>query len=98
MKDFTNFIREKGVLGLAVGLIIATASTDLVKKLIEDLIQPIINAVIGGVNTGGILEVAGMQFKIGDFISALINFIAIMLVVYFVFVKSPLNKLDKKAD
>jgi large conductance mechanosensitive channel len=97
MKDFATFIREKGVLGLAVGLIIATASTDIVKSLIENLIQPIINAVIGGVNTGGVLVLAGMTFKIGDFISALINFLAIMLVVYFVFVKSPLNRLDKKA-
>jgi large conductance mechanosensitive channel len=97
MKDFATFIREKGVLGLAVGLIIATASTDIVKSLIENLVQPIINAVIGGVNTGGVLVLAGMTFKIGDFISALINFLAIMLVVYFVFVKSPLNRLDKKA-
>jgi large-conductance mechanosensitive channel len=39
-----------------------------------------------------------ITFKYGAFISSLIDFVAVLAVVYFVFVKSPINKIDKKSE
>ncbi len=102
MKEFITFIREKGVLGLAVGIITGGAVTSLVNSIVENLVNPLIGAITG---TAGNLNdltytipLTHIIFKWGAFLSDLINFIAVLMVVYFVFVKSPLNKIDPKKE
>ena len=101
MKEFIDFIREKGVMGLAIGIIMGGAVTKLVNSIVENLINPLIGFVTGA--AGNLIELAytmpltGVVFKWGAFISSLIDFIAVIAVIYFVFVKSPLNKIDKKS-
>lgn len=100
IKEFTHFVREKGVIGLAVGIIIGGAVTQFVNAIIKDLIDPVIGAVIGGgqglATYGYTIPNTNITFTYGNLISELINFIAILLVIYLLFVKSPINKLDKK--
>lgn len=100
IKEFTQFVREKGVIGLAVGIIVGGAVTQFVNAIIKDLIDPIIGAVIGGgqglASYAYTIPGTTISFIYGDLISELINFVAILLVIYLLFVKSPLNKLDKK--
>ncbi|MBP9867096.1 MAG: MscL family protein [Candidatus Pacebacteria bacterium] len=100
MKEFITFIREKGVLGLAVGIIMGGAVTKLVTSIVDNLINPLIGAVTGAAGSLITLEytvpLTTISFKYGAFISSLIDFIAVLAVVYFVFVKSPINKIDKK--
>lgn len=102
MKEFITFIREKGVLGLAVGIIMGGAVTKLVTSIVENLLNPLIGAVTGA--AGNLNEMAytlpmtSIVFKYGALISSLIDFMAVLAVVYFVFVKSPINKIDKKTD
>ncbi len=102
MKEFIAFIREKGVLGLAVGIIMGGAVTKLVTSIVENLINPLIGAVTGAAgNLNSLaytLPLTDITFKYGAFISSLIDFIAVLAVVYFVFVKSPINKIDKKPE
>ncbi len=104
MKEFLHFIREKGVLGLAVGIIMGGAVTDFVKSIVDNLINPIIGWIIKLI-AGSATNLAAMKYTVpmteitfgyGAFIVAMLNFIAVLAVVYFVFVKSPLNKIDKK--
>ena len=106
MKEFIHFIREKGVLGLAVGIIMGGTVTEFVKSIIDNLINPIIGWVIGLV-VGNATNLSLMKYTVpytditfgyGAFISSTLNFIAVLAVVYFVFVKSPLNRIDKKAE
>ena len=47
LAGFANFIREQGVVGLAVGLAIGTAAGDTVKKLVEGFISPIVQFIVG---------------------------------------------------
>lgn len=100
MKEFIDFIREKGVLGLAVGIIMGGAITKMVNSIVENLINPLVGVVTGA--AGNLNELAytmpltGVVFKWGALISSLIDFVAVIAVVYFLFVKSPLNKIDKK--
>lgn len=98
MKEFVTFVREKGVLGLAVGIIMGGAITKLVTSIVENLINPLIGALTGAagdLNTlAYTLPYTAITFKYGAFITSLIDFLAILLVVYFIFIKSPLNKID----
>lgn len=102
MKEFITFIREKGVLGLAVGIIVGGAVTKMVNSIVENLINPLIGAVTGSAGNLNTLvytlPLTDVTFKYGALISSVIDFTAVLMVVYFVFVKSPINKLDKKGD
>jgi large conductance mechanosensitive channel len=102
MKEFITFIREKGVLGLAVGIIMGGAVTKLVTSIVDNLLNPLIGAVTGAAGNlstmAYTIPMTQITFKYGVFISSLIDFVAVLAVVYFVFVKSPINKIDKKTD
>lgn len=102
MKEFIAFIREKGVLGLAVGIIMGGAVSKLVTSIVDNLINPLVGAVTGAAGSLNSLSytmpITGIVFKWGAFLSSLIDFLAILFVVYFLFVKSPLNKIDKKPE
>ena len=100
MKEFIDFIREKGVLGLAVGIIMGGAITKMVNSIVENLINPLVGVVTGAAGNLNVLAytmpLTGVVFKWGALVSSLIDFVAVIAVVYFLFVKSPLNKIDKK--
>jgi|SRR3989344_4806912 len=92
---FLGFIRERGVAGLAIGFILGGAAQNLVKALMDDLINPLL-AYFGGVKT--IAEFSIGAFKVGDFISVLINFLILCLVVYMIFKVLRLESLDKPRE
>jgi large conductance mechanosensitive channel protein len=106
---FVNFIREKGVVGLAIGLAIGTAATGLVTQIVNAVITPTISlllSLIGLESLRGLNFVAKraadgtplVTYAIGDLIDALIKFIAIAAVIYFVVIGLKLDKLDKKKE
>ncbi len=101
---FMNFIREQGVVGLAVGLAIGTAAGDTVKKLVEGFINPIVQLIIGsqkGLESATWhLELAGRtgEFKWGAFVSSFITLAATALVIYLIIHFAKLDKLDRKKD
>src|SRR5690606_1866955 len=45
--DFMNFVREQGVVGLAVGLAVGTAAGASVRSIVEGFINPIITLLVG---------------------------------------------------
>ncbi|HEY9584859.1 MAG TPA: MscL family protein [Candidatus Paceibacterota bacterium] len=97
MKGFIEFIRDKGVVGLAVGFILGGAVSGLVKSLVDDIISPILGLALSRVKslTDLVIQIGDASIKIGDFINVLINFIVIALVVYFGVKWLKLDKLDK---
>ncbi len=97
MKGFIDFVREQGVVGLAVGFILGGAVSKIVAALVTDIINPLIGILIGGLNLkNAYVESFGAKFMWGDFISVLIDFIIIAFVVYFGVKWLKLDKLDKK--
>lgn len=104
MGGFVNFIREQGVVGLAVGLAIGTAAGDTVKKLVTAFIDPLVQLIVGsqqGLQSASFtVEVAGRkgEFLYGAFVSSLITLIAVAFVVYAIVHFLKLDKLDKKKD
>ena len=104
MAGFVNFIREQGVVGMAVGLAIGTAAGDTVKKLVTAFIDPLVQLVVGsqqGLQSASFtVEVAGRKGELlyGAFVSSLITLIAVAFVVYAIVHFLKLDKLDKKKD
>jgi len=92
LEDFISFLEEYGVIGLAVAFVIGLAVKDLVSSTVDDIIMPIAGVFLpeGGWETYT-LAVAGINLQVGSFLSSLIDFIIIALLV-FVFVKYVLKK------
>lgn len=109
VNGFINFIREKGVVGLAIGLAIGTAATALVSTIVNALITPTISLLLGLIglqslkNMNYVVKRAAdgtplITYAVGDLIDALIKFLAIAAVIYFVVLGLRLDKLDKQKD
>lgn len=91
-EEFKQFAMRGNVVDLAVGVVIGGAFTAIVNSLVNDLITPLFGAITGGADFSSWVVGSGdLQFKIGSFISAVINFILVALVLFLV-VKS-VNKL-----
>jgi large conductance mechanosensitive channel len=100
MKGFLDFIREQGVVGLAVGFILGGAVSKVVTALVNDIINPLISALIGsadGLKTASI-KVGSSAILYGDLISVVIDFTIVAFVVYFGVKILRLNKLDIKKE
>ncbi|MDE1763521.1 MAG: MscL family protein [Thaumarchaeota archaeon] len=86
--EFKEFIGKAGVLGLAIGFIFGAAVGKVVTALVQDMIMPIPGAVIpGGDWRKAIVSIPvgnGMNFGIGDFIGAIIDFLIIALVIFLI--------------
>lgn len=100
---FLNFIREKGVVGLAVGLAIGTAASGLVNQIVSSVITPLVGLLVGkeglkGLDVTVTIGDRSEVFAFGMLIDALIKFLALAAVVYFVVLGLKLDKLDKKKE
>ena len=100
VKGFIDFIRERGVVGLAVGFIIGGAITKLVGSIVNDLVNPLLGILLGAVGNldSYSIQVGGAQLMFGRFISNLIDFLIIAFVVYVGVKLLRLEKLDRKKD
>lgn len=98
MKGFLEFIREQGVVGLAVGFILGGAVSKVVAALVDDVVNPLVGLLLGRAqNLSNASFMAGSaEIKWGDFVSVTIDFIIVALVVYFGVKGLKLDKLDKK--
>jgi large conductance mechanosensitive channel len=98
VKGFLDFVREQGVMGLAIGFILGGSVTKLVNSLVEDIINPLLGIILGAAGDLNSLSVtiAGATILYGNFLMAIIDFTVIALVVYFGFKGLKLDKLDKK--
>ncbi len=99
IKEFKEFIAQGNVMDLAVGVIIGGAFKTIVDSLTNDIISPILG-LVGGVDFSDLsLNIMGVELKYGSFITAIINFL-IMAVIIFFMVKA-VNKvmsLGKKKE
>ena len=98
MKGFLTFIREQGVVGLAVGFILGGAVSKLVAAFVEDIINPIIALGLNNLENlrEAYIQVGAAKIMWGDFLNVTIDFLVIALVVYFGVKWLKLDKLDKK--
>lgn len=93
IKDFRKFILRGNVVDLAVAVVIGAAFSAIVNSLVTGLITPLIAAIGGQPDFTKLhFTLNGSTFQYGTFINAIVSFIIIAAVVFFLVVQ-PLNKL-----
>jgi large conductance mechanosensitive channel len=91
VKDFKAFLLRGNLVDLAVGIVIGLAFTAVVTALVASLITPLIAAIFGSPNFASLtFTINGSVFTYGVFLNALISFVLIAAVVFFLVVK-PVN-------
>ena len=85
MKEFMDFLKEYKVLALAIAFIMGAAIIALVQSLVNNIIMPIITPFIpGGAWQTATFSLGPIVIGWGSFLAALINFVIIALVVFFI--------------
>ena len=85
LKELKAFLLRGNVIDLAVGVIIATAFGAIVTSFVNDIITPLLlNPALKAANVERIAELSWNGVAYGSFLSAVINFIVIGTVLFFV--------------
>lgn len=91
LKEFREFILRGNVVDLAVAVIIGAAFGALVTSAVVNLFTPLIAAIVGEPDFSALtFTINGSKFTYGAFLNALISFLSIATVVFFLVVK-PMN-------
>ena len=96
--NFVKFIREHGVIGLAVGFILGGAIAKVVTSLVTDIVNPILGIVLGMAASlkEACFTIGSAKVMWGSFINTLIDFIVISAVVYFLVKVLGVDKKEKE--
>jgi large conductance mechanosensitive channel len=93
VSGFRKFLLRGNLVDLAVAVVIGTAFAAVVAALVKDIITPLIAAIGGQPNFANLtFTIHHSKFSYGDFINALISFVVIAAVVYFLVV-TPVGRL-----
>jgi large conductance mechanosensitive channel len=97
LSGFRAFILRGSVVDLAIGIVIGTAFTTVVKSLVDDFITPLVNIPLSKASdfSDRYWNIGGSHFKYGDFVNSLISLVLVGLVVYY-FVVRPVNALMER--
>ena len=97
MAEFKEFALRGNVMELAVGVIIGGAFGAITTSLIDDILMPIIGAIVGGRDFSALSCTVGTAvIAYGKFITAVVNFLLIAFVVFWM-VKA-MNRLTRKKE
>lgn len=84
-KEFSDFLKEYKVVGIAIGIVMGLASVALVNALVADLVMPIITFFIpGGAWQTATWALGSIIISWGHLLGAIINFLVIALVIFIV--------------
>ena len=93
LADFQRFLLRGNVVDLAVAVVLGTAFTAVVNAIVTGLVTPLIAAVVGEPSSGDLgFTVNGSRFLYGVVIDAVVAFVLVAAVLFFLVVR-PLNVL-----
>lgn len=93
-----EFLKRYSVIGLAIGVITAEASKDVVDSFVTGLFTPLIRLIIPGDISHLVFTIRGVPFDIGSILNSTLTFLIIMTFLYFI-IKTLLKRdelLEKK--
>ena len=99
LEEFKAFALKGNMMDMAIGVLIGGAFSTLVTSLTDNIINPII-AWIGGDANSAIAQIKVGIFPIGDLISAVINFLIVAFVVFWMVkvINGAMNRFHKKKE
>ncbi len=104
IQEFMGFLKTFGIIGLAIAFVIGAAASKLVTALVNDLITPLVGLAMPSGDLKSLMttvtnSVTGAisEFKYGDFIANIIDFVIIALIVFIMYkVLSRFKLVDDK--
>ena len=98
VREFRDFILRGNVVDLAIAVVLGVAFAAVVNSMVEDLLTPLIAAVFGEPDFSALtFEINGSVFRYGEFINAVIAFVTMAAVIFFLVVK-PINELRRRVQ
>ena len=98
MAGFRKFLFRGNLIDLAVAVVIGVAFNTVVQALIADIITPLIAAIVGKPSFGSLsFTVHHSHFLYGSFINAVLSFVIIAAVIYYIVV-SPAARITALAQ
>jgi len=83
--EFVQFLNKYGVIGLAIAFIMGSAVNKLVSALVNYIVMPVITFFIpGGGWREALLYLGPIEVQVGQFAGAMLDFLIISLVVFFI--------------
>lgn len=79
VQEFVLFIKNFGIISLAIGVIIGQSTNSLVASIVSNLINPILGKFVGVKDLNGLVF---FDIKIGAFLSDFINFLIVLFILY----------------
>lgn len=101
ISEFKEFALKGNMLDLAIGLMIGTAFTTVVKSIVDDLFMPIIGIIIGGRDFSALsAKIGDAEIKYGLFVQNIINFLIIAICLFLIVkaINSLKRRIEKKED
>lgn len=96
IRDFVRFLKEYGVIGLALAVVVGMAVKDLVNAVVQDLIMPFIGLILPGESwRTATVHLASAEIQIGHLIGAALDFFIILFLIYLI-LKYGLKKEEVK--
>jgi large conductance mechanosensitive channel len=95
LKGFKDFIMRGNVIELAVGVVMGVAFNNLVTEFTKSFLEPLIRLFGGGGQLAGSFKIRGVTFDWAAFINAVLSFLMVAAVVYFLVVL-PMNTLAER--
>ncbi len=85
LEDFKNFLRDYRIIALSVAFVVSLAASNFILSLVNDVLLPIIRPFISSGNVRWedlILPIGEINIRIGSFLSASLNLVIIIVLLY----------------
>jgi large conductance mechanosensitive channel len=96
IKEFLEFLKKYGVIGLAIAVVIGGKVNEFVSATVSDLLMPIIGVILpeGGWEQW-VLELGPIKLAIGHWLGVAIDFV---IIAFFVFIIAKAVLREKEAQ
>jgi large conductance mechanosensitive channel len=98
-QGFKHFVMRGNVIDLAVAVVIGAAFTAVVNAIVEGIFNPLIAGIFNAdsLKNSMVVQIGNASMSFGLVLAAIINFLLVAAVVYFVFVM-PINKMKEAQE
>ena len=84
LKEFMEFLKQYGIIGLAIAVIIGGKLNALISATVDGILMPVVTFFIpGGEWRTATLDLGPFHFLLGPFFGALIDFVIVALIVFY---------------
>ncbi len=83
IKEFIEFLKQYGVVGLAIAVVIGGKANAMVTTFVDGVLMPIVGTMIpGGAWKTATMDVGPIKFLLGPFLGAVIDFVIVAALVF----------------